>query len=384
MSTVTENPTPAPEDPVKERGAWSLSWHGVSTVARLELRQRLRSTKWYIGLAVFFVIVGVVTLLTLLTMNASSVGDVPPELEGGAGRVVFDVVVFFVLLLGVLVAPTLSSSAINGDRKEGTLAILQVTLLTPAEIAIGKVLAAWAAALAFLVVSLPFLLVGIVEGRLSIAAVLVTIGLLAFVLAVVVTLGLGFSSLVPKTSSSAVLTYLGVASLTVITLIIFGLSLALTITPTKVQVWGVPSEVESSWDWSKDENPSFQCEWYESEWDQPHTERTWWLLAINPFVIVADAMPADQPAEEEFYIPEGVMSVIRYAVREARMGPELYSDQCYYGNQPMPAPPRDRDDSPVWPWGIGGLTLLGAGALVLAVRRLSIPVGKLPRGTRIA
>src|SRR5690606_41504711 len=159
------------------------------------LRQRVRSTKWYIGLAVFFVIVGIVTVLTIFTVSSISIGCVAPELVGGAGRVVFDVVVFFILLLGILVAPTLSSSAINGDRKEGTLAILQVTLLTPAEIAIGKVLAAWAAALAFLVVSLPFLLVGIVEGRLSIAAVLVTIGLLAFVLAVVVAVGLGFSSL---------------------------------------------------------------------------------------------------------------------------------------------------------------------------------------------
>src|SRR5690606_11728023 len=152
MSTQTETPAPAsaPRGTLRERSPWSLTWHGVETVARLELRQRVRSTKWYIGLAVFFVIVGIVTVLTMFTMSSSSIGDVPPELEGGAGRVVFDVVVFFILLLGILVAPTLSSSAINGDRKEGTLAILQVTLLTPAEIAVGKVLASWAAALAFL------------------------------------------------------------------------------------------------------------------------------------------------------------------------------------------------------------------------------------------
>ena len=59
--------------------------------------------------------------------------------------------------LGLLVTPTLASTGINGDRNAGTLATLQVTLLTPAEIAAGKLLAAWAAACAFLVASLPFL-----------------------------------------------------------------------------------------------------------------------------------------------------------------------------------------------------------------------------------
>lgn len=381
MSTVTEQPSvPAGASVTRERGTWALSWHGVSTVAKLELRQRLRSTKWYVGLALFFAIVGLVTVLTSVTVgNESFLGD------GGFGRVVFDVVVFFILLLGIVVAPTLSSSAINGDRNAGTLAILQVTLLTPAEIAVGKLLAAWTAALAFLVVSLPFLIWGVVQGGLSIAAVLVTIALLAFVLAVVVALGLGFSSLVPKTSSSAVLTYLGVASLTVISLIVFGLSLALTVSPTTVNVWGVPPEVENEWDWETQGEPDFQCEWYEDEWTQPHTERTWWLLAANPFVVVADAMPEDpREPDQEYYGPTGIMSAIRAGVREVRMGPTLEQDQCYYGNLSSPVEPRDPDRSPVWPWGVGALTLLGGAGLWVAVRRLSIPVRKLPRGTRVA
>jgi len=382
MSTVTEQPSvPASESATRERGTWALSWHGVATVTKLELRQRLRSTKWYVGLALFFAIVGLVTVLTSATMGDDSVlGD------GGSGRVVFDVVVFFILLLGMVIAPTLSSSAINGDRNAGTLAILQVTLLTPAEIAVGKLLAAWAAALAFLVVSLPFLIWGIVQGGLSITAVLVTVALLAFVLAVVVALGLGFSSLVPKTSSSAVLTYLGVASLTVISLIVFGLSLALTVGPTPVKVWGVPPEVEATWDWETQGEPDFECEWYETEWVQPHTERTWWLLAANPFVVVADAMPEDpRDPSQDYYGPTGIMSAIRLGVREARMGPTLEQDQCYYNvTQPSPVRPRDPDRSPVWPWGVGALTVLGGAGLWVAVRRLSIPVRRLPRGTRVA
>ncbi|MDQ2623700.1 MAG: ABC transporter permease [Actinomycetota bacterium] len=383
MSTETEQspaaaPTSAPVD--RERGAWSLSWHGVATVAKLELRQRLRSTKWYIGLALFFGIVGIVTILTTVTVgNESILGD------GGFGRVVFDVTVFFILLLGVLVAPTLSSSAINGDRKEGTLAILQVTLLTPAEIAVGKLLAAWTAALAFLVVSLPFLIWGVAQGGLSVTAVLATIGLLAFVLAVVVMIGLGFSSLVPKTSSSAVLTYLSVASLTLISLIVFGLSLTLVTSDEEVRVWTVSSAYEQ-WDGTGAE-PSTQCEWRTQTEQVIHTERTWWLLAINPFVVVADAMPEEARADgQEYYGPTGIMSAIRYGVREARMGPGLERDYCWAANlaSASPVAPRDADTTPVWPWGVGALTLLGGLGLATAVRRLSIPVRKLPRGTRVA
>jgi len=373
-------PTPSPELAVRERGAWSLTWHGVATVAKLELRQRLRSTKWYIGLALFFGIVGLVTFLTVMSTSGSA-GIFGEE----SGRLVFDIVVFFVLLLGILVAPTLSSSAVNGDRKEGTLAILQVTLLTPAEIAIGKLLAAWTAALAFLVVSLPFLIVGIIQGKLSISAVLVTILLLAFVLAVVVSLGLGFSSLVPKTSSSAVLTYLSVASLTVISLIVFALSVTLVTQTEEVRVWTVPEEAYS-WN-GEGQEPEWQCEWTTQEDMVIHTERTWWLLAVNPFVIVADAMPEQKVAidDEYGYSPTGIMDAIRYGVREARMGPTMEQDYCWgHDETASPIQQRDPDRTPVWPWGLGVLTLLGAGSLVVAVRRLSIPVGKLPRGTRIA
>ena len=41
----------------------------------------------------------------------------------------YDVVVFFVLGLGMLVVPSLTATSINGDREQGVLATLQTTLL---------------------------------------------------------------------------------------------------------------------------------------------------------------------------------------------------------------------------------------------------------------
>ena len=40
--------------------------------------------------------------------------------------------------------------------------------------------------------------------------------------------------------------------------------------------------------------------------------------------------------------------------------------------------------APIWPWGLAFNVLLGAGGVVVAVSRLSIPQRTLPRGTRVA
>jgi hypothetical protein len=41
-------------------------------------------------------------------------------------------------------------------------------------------------------------------------------------------------------------------------------------------------------------------------------------------------------------------------------------------------------DSPIWPWGLGANLLIGATFLWVAVRRLQVPYGQLPPGTRVA
>ena len=363
--------------PPQDRGDWALSWHGVKTVATLELRQRVRSTRWKIALVVWFVVVGGITLLTSGALSFMTGYD---DSDVQQGPIIFGAVVFFVLFLGLLVAPTLSASAINGDRNAGTLATLQVTLLTAAEIVVGKLAAAWSAALAFLVVSIPFIAWALVAGGVSFLSLVTTILLLAVLLAVVCAIGLGFSALTTKTSGSAVLTYLTVAGLTVVSLILFGLTTPLVTYPTEIRTWAVAEDH----DWEGDEDPT--CEWQTTEMPQTHTELTWWLLAVNPFVIVADAAPEPTVRDDEYFSASDPLSMIRTGVRAARTGPQPEQDWCgaYEPGYVSPVDDPELDDSPVWPWGLGANLLLGAGGVVLAVRRLRIPVAKLPRGTRVA
>jgi ABC-2 type transport system permease protein len=81
----------------------------------------------------------------------------------------------FMLALAMLIVPALTAQSINGDRERGVLATLQTTLLTPAEIAIGKLVAAWATTLVFLAVSLPLIVWCLVEGGVSVGRVIGTL-----------------------------------------------------------------------------------------------------------------------------------------------------------------------------------------------------------------
>ena len=83
-----------------------MSAQRIGTLIRLELTQRVRSVAWYVLLGIFFTVLLAVTLLAFASFGFR------PDSGGG----VFSVVVFFVLLLAVLVSPTLSGNAINGDR----------------------------------------------------------------------------------------------------------------------------------------------------------------------------------------------------------------------------------------------------------------------------
>ena len=370
---LDDGPAPAaaaPPQPVTHRGAWHVTWHGVRTVARLELRQRVRSTRWIVALVVWFVVVGAITLLATGALGALTGGGP----SSGRGPILFAVVAYLVLGLGLLVTPTLTSTSVNGDRNAGTLATLQVTLLSPAEIVLGKVLAAWVAALAFLVASVPFFLLALGLGGTPVRAVFTVLLLVAALLAAVCGIGVGFSALTARTAGSTVLTFTAVFGITAILPVVFGLTYPSVEDQQTVQVWGVPGP-----GWG-----DTGCLWYQDDRTVYHTERSWWLLAVNPFVVVADGSTV--PAERSSDAQVSPFASLREVVRTVRFGPQSAQYECWVdGSQPVPPEgATNPSTAPIWPWGLAFNVLLGAGGVVVAVSRLSIPQRTLPRGTRVA
>jgi ABC-2 type transport system permease protein len=343
----------------------NVSTHGVATVAAQEFRLRNRAGRWRWLLAIWFGVLLLFTALVWLALERS----LGPDEERGTPM--FGALMLFVLALALLVVPALTAQSVNGDRERGTLATLQVTLLTPAEIALGKLAAAWGTALVFLGLSLPLVVWCVAAGGVTLDRLLATLGVVALLLGVVCAIGLALSALLTRSTTSAVLSYLGVFVLTVGTLVAFGLAAALT-TETVTRQERVPVFDQTG------RTTIYTTESYRRT--EPRPDRVWWLLAPNPFVILADAAPQLPPQRDPVTGSEtaqtdvDVLGGIGLAVREMRLPPDRSEGTLSAGHR-GPA---------VWPYGLAADLALGAAAVYLTARRLETPSRRLPRGVRIA
>ncbi|MFT4230486.1 MAG: ABC transporter permease [Microbacterium sp.] len=343
----------------------------IRALVRLELTQRVRSVAWYVLLGVFAFLLLVVTALSFLAFGGSE----------HRGASVYSIVAFFVLLLVVLVSPTLSGNAVNGDRDQATLAAVQVTLATTADIVLAKFLAAWITGLAFLVVAVPFIAVSMIGGGASGVALLVSVAVLIVETAVVAAIGVGLSGILGRPLFSVASTYLVVAAFVVGTLIAFGLGGLAMQTPSidryRSYIYDDNGEVGS--------DPECGA-WEEYPRDVPRFDYVWWMLAANPFVVLADATPTTFGGNE---YPSDLFGWISFSVRSAQLAPELNTvwDDC----DPATQNQQDRSaeeimgtTAPSWFVGLAVQLVVAGGLLVWGGARTRTPARRLPPGTRIA
>jgi ABC-type transport system involved in multi-copper enzyme maturation permease subunit len=331
---------------------------GIGVVARQEFRLRIRTGRWRWLLGAWLLVVTGVTALLYEGVHQNT--D-----RGDDGAVMYGGLMLFVLALAALVAPALAAQSVNGDRDRGVLATLQVTSLSAGEIAVGKLVAAWGTALAFLALTLPDVMWCVAAGGVQLKRVASVSLIVALLLGVICAIALALSALLRRTTTSAVLSYLSVFALSLGTLIVFGLVSAATAQKVREPITSyVCGAGGSGQETCHEENTG---ETYEST--QWRTDRTWWLLAPNPFVVLADAAPQTKAQKRGDSIdPLGGM---RDSVRGLRVSPQ----QQAAGKNSGP---------PVWPYGLGFDLALAAGAVWLTARRLRTPTRKLARGARIA
>ena len=364
---------------------------GVATVARQEFRLRLRAGRWRVLLAVWFVVLLGFMLLLRAAVGSASSGQVVDK-----GIVLYGGLAVFVLGLALLVVPALAAQSVNGDRERGTLATLQVSRLTAGEIALGKFAAAWGTSLVFLALTLPLVGYAMTQGGVPLGRVLVETLVLAVLLGTVCALSLLLSALLARTTTSGVLSYLVVFGLTVGTLIVFGLVTAATsetVQGSYTEQCPTPAELPPNLPPDK-RDAVLACRPGPRNYTttRTRTDRTWWLLAPNPFVVLADAAPQLAPltaAELARRQADEQRGVFRQDARD--LDPLGQIGRAVRTLRRLPEPPgqvlsaRARDPRrPVWPTGLAIDLALGAGALVLTSRRLRTPSRSLPKGQRIA
>ncbi|KAA9147248.1 ABC transporter permease [Microbacterium lushaniae] len=355
----------------------------LGALIRLELTQSLRSVAWYVLLGVFALIL---LIVTGLAVAASA-------LNAGSGGWLFSLQIFLVLLLVLLVSPTLSGNSVNGERDAATLAPMQVTLATTGEILLGKFLAAWIAGLAFLVVALPFLIVATLAGDLEPATIGTSLAILVVEVGVVAGIGVGLSAVIARPLFSVASTYLVVAALTVGTIVAFGLGattsrVEVTVTERYYTDEGPPcAPGEDPDEYGCVEDPLSECgPWQTYTHEAPRTDHVWWILAANPFVVLADATPTTFSPDG---YPQDLFGQISWTVRSAQIPPmtEVRNDFCdasaWQNAGPLPSEQID-GTAPSWFVGLAVQVLATAGLLAWGWQRTRTPARTLPPGTRIA
>jgi ABC-2 type transport system permease protein len=353
---------------------------GAGLVFELEMRQRVRGVAWYVLLGVFFVILAIVSVVTFVIVagfqSSSSDGS------SGAGSEAYSLIIYFVLLLGTLVAPAMSGNAINGDRESGTLATTQVTLITPWQIVFGKFFAAWATALGFLVVSLPFLVFGAIAGGTAPLQALVSIVVLAVELGVIAAIGVGLSGLIVRPLFSVVVSYLTVAALSLGTLIVFALGgLAIQTHVTNYTYDDVNSKTQTCSGLSSYDNI------------MPRYDEVWGALVANPYVLLADAVPTYYNKDGE---PTDLFGQIKLGERSLQQENLTQTPAAACKLELAEDTPGARDgnndtsraviDSTTPGWAVGLLIQLILAGLALwgAYMKTRTPSGRISGGSRVA
>ena len=349
---------------------------GVGVIFSLEMRQRLRGVAWYVLLGVFFGILFLITVVTSIVVFGA--GDTNANRH--VGGPLYSLVIYFVLLLGVLVAPAMSGNAINGDRDAGTLATTQVTLITTWQLVLGKFLAAWVTALGFLAVSLPFLIYGAVVGGPNIVTITVSLLVLILELGVVAAIGVGLSGLINRPLFSVVVTYLAVAALTLGTLIAFVLG-----------GFAVQSKTVTYY-YDNIHQKSQTCTGLETYRESvPRFDLDWGLLVPNPFVVISDAIPTTYDTNGN---PDDLFGQFKLVERGAQQSPFRNSspaaacrdDLSYTSDSSTGAKPSTliSTTAPSWAIGLGIQLVLAVAALCGAWARTRTPARRLSKGSRIA
>ncbi|MDQ1181888.1 ABC transporter permease [Rhodococcus sp. SORGH_AS_0301] len=368
------------------------SWSSVvGVLIGLELRQRLRTTRWRVTLAVTFTVMSLAVFGSMYL--ALSVDEADANYDGWA-RNLYAVVLGVELFLGVVLAPTLTATSINGDRKDATLSVVQATPISHWQLAVGKLLGSWVSCLALVAVASPYLVWGIVAAPYGIGTSVLGVIVLCVIFLCYCGIGLGYSALTARPAGSAVLTQATVFFLVLGLPALFGLLYSTTAEDHEV-VGAEYTYVDDSFDTVPDCRDVATVRSYE------HTERIWWLLAPNPFLILPDVVAADDNPSVRVWTSDerppdpSVARPIAETLSTARTGPYLTEPTCAdtASTYRVSASNRSFYDEQVafesgkigdsWYLGLAVNVILGALGLTVAARRLRVPARTLPRGVRI-
>lgn len=128
----------------------------ANPVLARELRGRIRGLRAMIILLIYLTLTGMTTFLVYAAAaNSFSAGINDPEAGRGIGKAIFITVMTAALIQVCVITPSLTSGSISGEKERQTYDLLITTLLSPLQIALGKLTSALAFAMLLILAALP-------------------------------------------------------------------------------------------------------------------------------------------------------------------------------------------------------------------------------------
>ncbi len=178
----------------------------ANPVLARELRGRIRGNRALITLVVYLSIIATVTLLVYAAAASTMRGGLN-DVEAGRviGKTIFITVMLVSLIEVCFITPTLTAGAISGEKERQTYDLLITTLLSPLQIALGKLASALAYATLLIIAALPIAGLAFLFGGVSGTELLIGVIGLGVTAVCYATIGLFWSTVMRSTLAATVM-----------------------------------------------------------------------------------------------------------------------------------------------------------------------------------
>ncbi|MWV44394.1 ABC transporter permease subunit [Paenibacillus sp. HJL G12] len=184
----------------------NLSRKWINPVLDKEFRLRMRTPRSAISLLAYILVLGLIALgFIYITLYLDNQGN--QSFNSGAGRMMFYVLSFAQLVLIAFMAPALTAGVISGEREKQTLSMLLTTQQSSSTIILSKLFSSLSFMTLIIVATLPIYSIVFLYGGISLKQLIFIFLFYLFVMLLLGSLGVLFSTIFKRTMVSVIVTY---------------------------------------------------------------------------------------------------------------------------------------------------------------------------------
>jgi len=161
-----------------------LLWN--NPVLQRELHERIASRRTIVLITIWTVLLCLITALYYASEVSNSFGNSFDPFDSSVlrlariGQNMFDLLLFFMIGLVLFIVPGFTAASIAGERERQTLIPMQVSLLRPLDIVVGKIASSVVFVLILIAITTPILAFAYIIGGITIRDVFVSLAMLTF------------------------------------------------------------------------------------------------------------------------------------------------------------------------------------------------------------